>query len=172
MQVHLFDYKSSDPLISGLAKNRLQLCMLVLSKLRETYWSAGVMYRLFERAQQILQDSKSSNSGTISSSLHHLSHESTHSEHQPASYSQERLPNQSDAPVLESLAGWPVTNTSATDLSLWNDPLSFDTVDELLGPGFGLSSDAFEGLFPGNDISQLNPVAQPQTEIPQSMWFG
>lgn len=128
------------------------------------------MYRLFERAQHILQNSKGGNFGTISSSYHDLSHEGTQSRHQPTSDSQERP--QSDAPVLESLSTWPVTSTSTTDLSLWNDPLSFDTVDELLGPGFGLSSDAFDGLFTSNDILQLNTVTQPQTEMPQSMWFG
>ena len=56
MQIHLADCKSSNTLTCGLARNKLQLCMLVLSDMRATYWSANVMYRLFERAQSLLGD--------------------------------------------------------------------------------------------------------------------
>lgn len=54
MQVHLFDCKSGNALQANLGRNKIQLCMLVLDSLRDTYWSAGVMYRLFDRAQKIL----------------------------------------------------------------------------------------------------------------------
>ncbi|EHK16237.1 uncharacterized protein TRIVIDRAFT_114210, partial [Trichoderma virens Gv29-8] len=57
MQIHLYDCKSPNLLTRGLAENKLQLYMLVLSNLRGTYWSADVMYRLFDRAQSILKKS-------------------------------------------------------------------------------------------------------------------
>jgi hypothetical protein len=59
MQIHLFDCKSSVPIRRGLGKNKLNLCMLVLAQLRNTYWSASVIYRLFERAQVMLDKAKS-----------------------------------------------------------------------------------------------------------------
>lgn len=59
MQIHLYDCKSSNSLTRGLAENKLQLHMLVLSNLRGTYWGADVMYRLFERAQTILRKGSS-----------------------------------------------------------------------------------------------------------------
>jgi hypothetical protein len=58
MQVHLFECKSSVPLRRGLGKNKLDLCMLILPQLRNTYWSACVIYRLFERAQSMLDKAR------------------------------------------------------------------------------------------------------------------
>lgn len=56
MQIHLFDSgKAATPLLRSLGKNKLGLCLLVLSHIRRTYWSASVIHRLFARAQQILQ---------------------------------------------------------------------------------------------------------------------
>lgn len=56
MQIHLFDFcKAATPLLRSLGKNKLGLCLLVLSHIRRTYWSASVIHRLFARAQQILQ---------------------------------------------------------------------------------------------------------------------
>ncbi|KIH89951.1 hypothetical protein SPBR_00258 [Sporothrix brasiliensis 5110] len=56
MQIHLFDFcKAATPLLRSLGKNKLGLCLLVLSHIRRTYWSASVIHRLFSRAQQILQ---------------------------------------------------------------------------------------------------------------------
>ncbi|CAK7199904.1 hypothetical protein SEUCBS139899_002591 [Sporothrix eucalyptigena] len=57
MQIHLYDFcKATNPLLRSLGKNKLGLCLLVLSHVRNTYWSASVIHRLFTRAQQILQD--------------------------------------------------------------------------------------------------------------------
>ncbi|CAK7234605.1 hypothetical protein SBRCBS47491_009007 [Sporothrix bragantina] len=57
MQIHLYDScKAANPLLRSLGKNKLGLCLLVLSHIRNTYWSASVIHRLFSRAQQILQD--------------------------------------------------------------------------------------------------------------------
>jgi len=53
MKIHLHDYRSNNSLQSGLVTNKLQLCMLFLANSSDTYWSAGVMYRLFKRAQSI-----------------------------------------------------------------------------------------------------------------------
>ena len=50
MQIHLADCHSSSPTRRILGKHKLDLCMLVLSLVRDTYWSAGVMHDLFARA--------------------------------------------------------------------------------------------------------------------------
>ncbi|KIW90544.1 uncharacterized protein Z519_09191 [Cladophialophora bantiana CBS 173.52] len=137
MQIHLFDYKSVEPLISGLAGNRLQLCMLILSKLRETYWSAGVMYRLFERAQRILQESKRCNLNTVPRLGQDLDQVVNDCDTRPNADYHNRLQKHIDTPVLDSsLEGWPLMSNTTTDaLPFWDGPLSFDTVGELLGPG-------------------------------------
>ncbi|EPE04422.1 c6 transcription factor [Ophiostoma piceae UAMH 11346] len=62
MQIHLYDCKVESPLLRKHGKNKLDLCLLVLSEMRNTYWSASVIYRLFSKAQQILEGS-SINSG-------------------------------------------------------------------------------------------------------------
>lgn len=56
MQIHLADCKSTNSLVSGLAKNKLSLCILVLSNMRATYWSANVMHQVFQRAQRLLSN--------------------------------------------------------------------------------------------------------------------
>ncbi|KAJ9605303.1 hypothetical protein H2200_009960 [Cladophialophora chaetospira] len=174
MQVHLFDYKSIEPLINGLAGNRLQLCMLVLAKLRETYWSAGVMYRLFERAQRIIQESKHSTLRAVPALSQTPADARTEPENEPVSMSQAQLQNHDKVPLLDTnSADWPLTSIPMNTGSLWDDPLGFDTVDELLGPGFGLPDDAFQGLFPSIGISaQLGPVLLSQNDVPQSAWLG
>ncbi|CAK7236100.1 hypothetical protein SCUCBS95973_009492 [Sporothrix curviconia] len=64
MQIHLYDScKAANPLLRSLGKNKLGLCLLVLSHIRNTYWSASVIHRLFSRAQQILQDASGGESG-------------------------------------------------------------------------------------------------------------
>ena len=174
MQVHLFDYKSTEPLISGLAGNRLQLCMLVLSKLRDTYWSAGVMHRLFERAQCILQESKRSNPGTASGLVQGSGQVGTHPGNQQTSDAQNQPQKDNNVHILDCMSEVLPLMSSANDMPpFWDDPLSFDTVDELLGPSFGLPEDAFEGLFPnlyGNSAQVLNPVTQLHNGLSQSIW--
>jgi hypothetical protein len=151
MQIHLFDCKSTDSLASGLAQNRLQLCMLVLIKLRETYWSAGVMYRLFERAQRILQESKANKHRTVpdpaSTSVHH----GTHVEAQLTSIHPAQDCCEPNASLIDTiLTDWQLSSDQMDTGVFWDNPFSFDNTDELLNPVFGLPDDAFhfQGSFP------------------------
>lgn len=50
MQIHLLDLKSSSNLARRLAEHRLQLGMMILAELRETYWGADFTLKLFRRA--------------------------------------------------------------------------------------------------------------------------
>lgn len=148
MQIHLFDYKSSDPLVSGLAANRLQLCMLVLSKLRETYWSAGVMHRLFERAQRILKNSKDRGNTSDVVAARTSDHVLTeagglHAELPPA-----LPPNARSSAFQPEPDTWPFSSGAEVSAS-WEDLSFFSAVDELMGPSFGFREDAFYGLYPG-----------------------
>ncbi len=158
MQIHLRDYKSTSALVSGLASNRLQLCMLVLSKLRETYWSAGVMYRLFTRAQNLIKTSKQpplppatttgnstptvQRSQTHQPSLQSLQNSIQHHQHQHQ--------HQPDVPGLDASASNLPTYDDTGPLS-WNASSYFGSVDQLLSPGFALSEDTFLSLFPDDD---------------------
>ena len=154
MQIHLFDCKSSDPLICGLGNNKLHLCMLVLSNLRETYWSAGVMYRLFEKAQEILNrpnpntldTSKKTTSGSTLAQpqiavgqnfINGNLQRSLHQRHQDGEVSV----------LLESEPNLPLDEDTAP---LWfNTSPYFSSVDQLLSPGFSLSENVFQDFFPG-----------------------
>jgi hypothetical protein len=57
MQRHLIDCKSSNPFTRKFAASKLELCMLVLSELRHTYWGADFTFKLFQKAQAKLQTS-------------------------------------------------------------------------------------------------------------------
>ena len=56
MQIHLLDCKSPNSLFRQLGNLKLQLCMMILSELRDTYWGADFSYRMFERAQAKLSE--------------------------------------------------------------------------------------------------------------------
>lgn len=153
MQIHLFDLKSANPLVKGLASTRLRLCMLVLLELRDTYWSAGVMYRLFERAQQILE---TPTTGAVENAEKSIP-KSTNANHLLPDRSQEssggrrqHLPQQ-DTPLANSAESLvPMANNFAPT-ARWGGQPMFNGIDQLLSPGFALSEDAFETLFMGYD---------------------
>lgn len=54
MQIHLSDCRSPVRARQALGRNKLDLCLAVLQSLQDTYWSASVTHRLFERAADIL----------------------------------------------------------------------------------------------------------------------
>jgi hypothetical protein len=57
IQIHLIESTSSTaPLSRQLNAHKLQLCMMVLSELRDNYWGAAIAYRLFEEAQAKLHN--------------------------------------------------------------------------------------------------------------------
>ncbi|KAL1893316.1 hypothetical protein Sste5346_006493 [Sporothrix stenoceras] len=92
MQIHLFDSgKGATPLLRSLGKNKLGLCLLVLSHIRRTYWSASVIHRLFARAQQILQGAPASTMKTQSQSMTADEPTNSHDEQPPAEPRQHNL---------------------------------------------------------------------------------
>jgi hypothetical protein len=54
MQIHLLDCKSSVSLTRRLGNHKLQLCMIVLSELQDTYWGAIFTLKMFRHAQSKL----------------------------------------------------------------------------------------------------------------------
>jgi hypothetical protein len=152
MQLHLFDCKSSTPLRRGLGSNKLSLCMLVLSQLRDTYWSASVIYRLFERAQIMLDKSKSGvsrNPGKLTDTTHLSESQSDghnfHERQKPHQLNQQQENTDSMRSASESVM-------PTNDQLFWfNDSASFNNVDQLLSPGFTVPENMFHNLFTGYD---------------------
>jgi hypothetical protein len=54
MQIHLLHCKSSNALVGQFAAQKLHICMLALSELRDTYWGADFVFEMFQRAQKKL----------------------------------------------------------------------------------------------------------------------
>ncbi|KUJ13906.1 uncharacterized protein LY89DRAFT_590938 [Mollisia scopiformis] len=159
MQIHLFDCKSSVPLRRGLGKNKLSLCMLVLSQLRDTYWSASVIFRLFERAQTMLDKSKSNNIPLVENPAtnHHRSEShSTSSPHVDTEYQQHQQFQQASAQA--SMGHIPDSNLLTAEQTIpdtywFNDSGSpcFSNVDQLLSPGFSVPENVYQPFFTGYD---------------------
>lgn len=149
MQIHLFDCKSSSLLQANLAKNRLNLCLLFLESLRDTYWSAGVMYRLFDRAQAILTNHNSNGAQGLNTPkrtappnmnnqvIGQEENNGTTTEMMTSNLAQ-YMPNGAGAGVLgaEDITSGFDTHYSA----------DFNALEQLLSPGFALS-DQSQGLF-------------------------
>ncbi|KAJ6022138.1 hypothetical protein N7540_007642 [Penicillium herquei] len=164
MQIHLFDCKSDSQLQAHLAKNRLNLCLLFLDNLRDTYWSAGVMYRLFDRAQTILTTRNTTNHQMSSQKIGHTSNTPRHpndpgnntivaTEVIPPSIA-DFTPNSTTSGVLpESFSGDLETNAYSLD---------FAALEKLLSPGFALSDGHSQGLFTeymGNVMGEEVPMS-------------
>lgn len=153
MQIHLYDCKSANSLIRGLAENKLQLHMLVLSNLRGTYWSADVMYRLFERAQTILKKGSSQAPKRGKDSDHQLSRAIASEGINDRSFVQVQQELQLQPPPAPqqpqpdgiSMLMTPDTSMMMGDQQSANQWFSespqFSDVDQLLSPGFYLSED-------------------------------
>jgi hypothetical protein len=167
MQIHLFDCKSAVSLRRGLGKNKLSLCMLVLSQLRDTYWSASVIFRLFERAQVMLDKSKSTHDASTpdksTATLNNAEIPSVNSskdiaggyqQHQQLSNNQHQLQD----PANNGMAQLPPSNLLMNDQAMtgaywFNDSGSpcFNNVDQLLSPGFSVPENIFQSFFTGYD---------------------
>lgn len=149
MQIHLYDCKSPNALTRGLAENKLQLHMLVLSNLRGTYWSADVIYRLFDRAQNIL---KKSNSQIEKQPIKNAdnSRDYTNLQQQP----QPQLLPPTDSPLLPTPEPTVLMNDQQNANTWFNGSPEFRGVDQLLSPGFYLSEDDFSGFL----LSYEDPV--------------
>jgi hypothetical protein len=50
MQIHLIELSSPTPLFRRFGNHKFQLCMMILSELRSTYWGADAVSKLFEHA--------------------------------------------------------------------------------------------------------------------------
>ncbi|KAL7929726.1 hypothetical protein V8C35DRAFT_314642 [Trichoderma chlorosporum] len=165
MQIHLFDCKSSNILTRGLAENKLQLHMLVLSNLRGTYWSADVMYRLFDRAQKIL---KKSNSQTQK-----LPDRNSDNSQDPMLLQQQVQPQirpLAEAPPLPAAEPTTLTSEQQTVNQWFNRSPQFRGVDQLLSPGFYLSEDGFsEFLLSYEDAVVYDPLVLGSSRIPEEI---
>ncbi|KAJ5611175.1 hypothetical protein N7510_007894 [Penicillium lagena] len=145
MQVHLFDCKSSSQLQASLGRNKIQLCMLILDNLRDTYWSAGVMYRLFDRAQRIL----SNNTGN-SSAARQTCGLSSNPEYSQMDQEQEEVATR------DAMNGFAALTPNGSGTGMLGDELlplgssarsDFSALEQLLSPGFSLSDNQSQVFF-------------------------
>lgn len=155
MQIHLADCKSTNSLNRGLGRNKLQLCMLVLSNLKATYWSANVMYRLFYRAQTILGDSdgdelksaKGSNARPRTTIHPDEARDVMDAERQQLPQQDQK--NGEHAVTLATSPASAIVEQPKQPEQLWFDiSPQFTNIEQLLSPGFSLSEDTFLDFFP------------------------
>ena len=144
--------------------------MLVLSQLRETYWSASVTYRLFERAQVMLDKSKYNPRASAQvqnpcinsyrSMGNHSGSENINRENQQQhSHLHDQQSHQRQHEATEDAMGatfesYMLANEQAVPGSFWiNDSGSpcFSNVDQLLSPDFYISENVFHSLFTSYD---------------------
>ena len=115
MQIHLLDCKSPNALSRQLGNLKLQLCMIILSELRETYWGADFAYRMFERAQAKLAEVPE-----------------THAQAHQQSTFQHCAPNASVAPLTPE-------STEFSQAQSTDQPYSsYPSLDAILGTSFSL----------------------------------
>jgi len=140
--------------------------MLVLSQLRDTYWSAGVIYRLFERAQVMLDKSNPGGSTQVeraisshrtgsSSNKDHDTEQQQQQCHQPHKLQPQDHTEDSMRPITEHDL---LMNEQILPGALWlnSDSSDFNNVDHLLSPGFFISDNVYQPSFtdynPGNSM--------------------
>jgi hypothetical protein len=176
MQINLFDCKSELPLRRGLGRNKLNLCMLVISQLRETYWSASVIHRLFDRAQDIIGRSHLSNSnhlekkkvsynvdsshdleklGSLRNSFQFNSQDIATSQHphlQSDYQPQEQQLEEYREPLRQMLES-NLSDNEQQSQSWLNESMFFGNVDHLLSPSFVISENAYQSFLAGYDSS-------------------
>ncbi|TQW01066.1 C6 transcription factor [Cordyceps javanica] len=154
-QIHLADCKSDNSLIRGLGRNKLQLCILVYADLRSTYWSADVMYRLFQRAQNLTADHDAGHASSYvrprrcSTSAQGLERTSE----QLLDVSQQRsnlMPQPAAAPAIDPMVSF-----------LSGSSPQLNDVDQLLSPGFALSEDVFLDFFPNYPTGNYDQTLVP-----------
>ncbi|KAG0652791.1 Cutinase transcription factor 1 beta [Hyphodiscus hymeniophilus] len=171
MQIHLFDCKSAEPLRRGLGTNKLNLCMLVLSQLRDTYWSASVTHRLFARAQTLLDNHSPIVTAQSKKPTSHprrmrtqpnstaIDTEQTfrplNQQQSPPQYQTSQSQHSQQLQNTEEATGLIPGNNMLTNEQLvpaWmeNSPY-FTNVDQLLSPGFTLPEDTFQSFYAGYD---------------------
>lgn len=157
-QIHLADCKSDNTLTRGLGRNKLQLCMLVFADLRATYWSADVMYRLFQRAQTLLaeQDARPTShevpihSATPGGELHQVPNQLLAENEQAA------------PPPLIPVPPAGAMSVNPMGQQLWSGASpQFSDVDQLLSPGFSLSQEMFLDFFPNYPAGNYGNLAVP-----------
>jgi hypothetical protein len=140
--------------------------MLVLSQLRETYWSAGVMYRLFQRAQEILSHSNTDISRTAKKPTSESTRPGVNPRRQEFTNIEPQQQQQEDGEVsmlLTPEASVPISEQAAP--AWFNDSPCFSNVDQLLSPGFSLSENVFQGFFMDYN-SSVAEVYNPISTVP------
>jgi len=178
MQIHLFDCKSSVPIRRGLGKNKLNLCMLVLAQLRNTYWSASVIYRLFERAQAMLDKAKSTSessteAGTraVTQRTKHYAQRRDHGTTYQLQQPQQEAPHEHEFNEPSEAIPDPsfqLENHSVPGTFWLNESGSpcFSNVDHLLSPGFYVPENVFQPFFGGYEngnsiVDSFDPYNMP-----------
>ena len=132
--------------------------MLVLSNLRNTYWSAGVMFRLFERAQFLLSGNADS-ALTKANRKRHIRSPNRQSvtpinQNVPEARQQQHT---NDDPVLpEPEVNLSMNNQTMQFLSV--ESPGFSTVDQLLSPGFTVYDNAYQNFFTSCDADTVVPI--------------
>lgn len=146
-QIHLADCKSDSSLIRGLGRNKLQLCMLVYANLRSTYWSADVMYRLFQRAQTLVAApgvDTQPRSGVVVAPARSATPED---ELEQATQQLVHESQLAGALMMQPTLALPA-DADPTALFVIGPSPQFSDVEQLLSPGFALSEDVFLDFFP------------------------
>ncbi|KAE9376219.1 hypothetical protein N431DRAFT_404413 [Stipitochalara longipes BDJ] len=181
MQIHLFDCKSSVPIRRGLGKNKLNLCMLVLAQLRNTYWSASVIYRLFERAQIMLDKAKSTSesstegdAGNITQQTRTYSRSKEHGTAYKLQQSQQDMQyghefNRPTEAIPESTLQLDNHNVSSAFWLNESGSPCFSNVDHLLSPGFYVPENVFQPFFGGYENGNGIVDSFDQYSIPMSL---
>ena len=65
MQIHLLDCKSSNAFVRQFATQKLNVCMLALSELRDTHRGAEFVFEMFQRAQNKLLNPPVAEQGSV-----------------------------------------------------------------------------------------------------------
>jgi hypothetical protein len=124
--------------------------MLFLANISETYWSAGVMYRLFEQAQNILRAvnyKSNSNKTKEKRTATYPRHNNVISPYTPP----ETLGD--TTPATSQLNRYDPTTLDPISTSWYNDEdLCLNAIEQLLDPDFSLPDDNYDALFSGFDL--------------------
>lgn len=140
--------------------------MLFLANISDSYWSAGVMYRLFERAQEILKAVRHRNSNNKTKAKKPPVYSRYNNVIKP--YTSPRN-FENTTPSTSRSNGYGTGGLEAISATLSNEgDINLDAIDQLLSPDFALRDDNYDALFSdfgldGLGENQLFPGVQNET---------
>lgn len=119
--------------------------MLFLANISDTYWSAGVMYRLFERAQNILKAVNHTNRNNRTKAKKpsvYARHNNVIRPYTPPGNFENTKPSTSHS------NGYEPAGLEAVSATWFNEGhLNLDAIEQLLNPDFALRDDNYDALF-------------------------